>query len=418
MTGLPRHPARTARRRIGTLVREEQWVLPLFGSIIGVALGLAMFNVDGASTTNWTITVSQSRATLAGLVALMFTILSLSLSLTTITLDNMASHYSLRMLAVEIDDYRTKIATSVFALAVSFIGVELFKLTELPSDAAAPRESFIASVLLIIFSGVALFWQLNYTVRSLRLDETLSKLRRIILRAARADERRSRGWDRAARPEPSDRSLPLLATTSGYVVEIDMNAIRKTIQNERVRVVIDRQIGTPVVAGDEIGWVVGEAGSSVKSAAADLASSVELAAGRSLIQDIGFGIRILVDIASLALSPAVNDPYTAVQVADTLTIVFENLARQPLGPRERVADGEAQAWIDRPTLVDHLDLATEQICEYGATEPTVVAALVRLCDVVERSATTDEDRTAARDRRREIVLAGGGNVENTTHTRT
>jgi uncharacterized membrane protein len=417
MNGLPRHPARKVRRRIRVLVREEQWVLPLFAAIVGSVLGLVMFGVSGTSTSNWTITVGQARTTLAGLVALMFTILSLSLSLTTVTLDNMASHYSLRMLAVEIDDFRTKIATSVFTLAVSFIGIELYKLTELPSDAPAPRESFIASVLLIAFSAVALFWQLNYTIRSLRLDRTLSRLRRIILRTARADERRSRGWVLAARPETDGGALPVWATTSGYVAEIDMKAIRTTAQDARARVVIDRRIGTPVVAGDQVARVVMEDGSPADSAADDLASSVTLDARRNLGQDVGFGIRILVDIASLALSPAVNDPYTAVQVADTLAVVFEGIAALPLGPKECVTNGEPRVWIDGPTLADHLDLATRQICEYGATEPTVVAALVRICDVVERCATSEDDRSAARERRREIVLAGG-HRDDATPTRT
>ena len=45
----------------------------------------------------------------------MFTILSLSLSLTTLTLDNVSSHFSLRMLTLAVNDYRTKVATSVFA---------------------------------------------------------------------------------------------------------------------------------------------------------------------------------------------------------------------------------------------------------------------------------------------------------------
>lgn len=381
-------------------------MLPLIGSFVGVLLGLAMYSIENTSTANWTITVSQSRATLAALVALMFTILSLSLSLSTITLDNMASHYSLRMLAIEVDDFRTKIATSVFALAVSFIGVELVKLTELPGDQLTPRASFIAAVMLIVFSGVALFWQLNYTIRSLRLDQTLSRLHRIILRTARADERRSRSWVTAPRPETDDRCSPLLADSSGYVVEIDMNAIRDTIEDSRVHVVIDRQVGTLVMKGDEMGWVVTENGSAAEYVAPDIASSVVLAGGRDTAHDVGFGIRILVDIASLALSPAVNDPYTAVQVADTLAMVFEDLTVQPLGPKERVTNAGDRAWVDRPTLADHLALATEQICRYGATEPTVVAALVRICNVVEMYAVSDDDRDMARNRRLEIQTVG------------
>ena len=52
---------------------------------------------------------------------------------------------------------------------------------------------------------------------------------------------------------------------------------------------------------------------------------------RTLQQDAAFGIRQLVDVACKALSPAVNDPYTAVQAVDHLLVIFCALAGRPLG---------------------------------------------------------------------------------------
>jgi len=372
--------------------------------MVGMVLGLALFNVDRTPGGDWAITVSLARATLATLVALMFTILSLSLSLTTLTLDNVSSHFSLRMLTISVNDYRTKVATSVFALAVSFIGVELFKLTDFSSDELTPRGPFVVAVALIICSGVALFWQLNYTIQSLRLDRSLSRLQRVIRRTANGDERRFRGWTRAARPEASDRRVPVLAAHSGYIVELDLDVVRGAAADSQAQVVISRKVGDPVVAGEQIGWVRGGAAVS-EQILDDLRSGAEVEADRDVGHDVGFGIRILVDIASLALSPAVNDPYTGVQVVDKLTIVFADLAGRCLGPRALTADGAVSAWAAAPTLADHLELATEQISRYGASEPSVVDALVRLCDTVERCATTDVEREAAASRRREVLAA-------------
>ena len=50
-------------------------------------------------------------------------------------------------------------------------------------------------------------------------------------------------------------------------------------------------------------------------------------------QDVRFGIRQLVDIACKALSPAINDPYTAVQATDRLSVVLVDLARRETGDR-------------------------------------------------------------------------------------
>ena len=52
---------------------------------------------------------------------------------------------------------------------------------------------------------------------------------------------------------------------------------------------------------------------------------------RTMEQDMAFGIRQQIDIACKALSPAVNDPYTAVQAMDHLTVVCCDIAVRPLG---------------------------------------------------------------------------------------
>ena len=55
-------------------------------------------------------------------------------------------------------------------------------------------------------------------------------------------------------------------------------------------------------------------------------------------QDVGFGLRQLVDIAERALSPGINDPTTAVQAIDHLHDIVRRLATRALPPRQRVGD--------------------------------------------------------------------------------
>ena len=389
-------PYRTAKRRLAATARENQWTLPAFGAIVGILLGLLLFDVDETPGDGWTITVSQARTTLTSLVALMFTILSLSLSLTTIALDNVSSHFSMRMLTVAVHDYRTKIATSMFALAVSYIGVELFKLTRLTGDDLTPRVPFAVAVLLIVLSGAALFWQLNYTIQSLRLDRSLARLERVIRRAANSDERGSRGWRRGSLPVMTDESAPVFAERSGYVTDLDLDALVGVVTAGEVTVVIRRGVGEAVVTGEPLGWVDAGSGPPPTSTYDDVRSAVQIEAGRDVAHDVGFGVRILVDIASLALSPAVNDPHTAVQVVNELTVVFADLAVRDLGPRSMPLEDDVVVWVAAPTLGELLALATEQISRYGAAEPSVMEALVRLCQTVERLAGSDIERTAAR----------------------
>ena len=53
---------------------------------------------------------------------------------------------------------------------------------------------------------------------------------------------------------------------------------------------------------------------------------------RTLEQDPGLGLRQLVDLACKALSSAINDPYTAIQAIERLSVLFSALAGRPVGP--------------------------------------------------------------------------------------
>jgi uncharacterized membrane protein len=59
--------------------------------------------------------------------------------------------------------------------------------------------------------------------------------------------------------------------------------------------------------------------------------AVQVGFERTRQQDAALGIRQLVDMACKALSPAVNDPYTAVQAIDHLAVIFRALAVRLLG---------------------------------------------------------------------------------------
>jgi uncharacterized membrane protein len=68
------------------------------------------------------------------------------------------------------------------------------------------------------------------------------------------------------------------------------------------------------------------------SFAADLDAAVRIGFERTLEQDPGLGLRQMVGPACKALSPAVNNPYTAIQAIEHLSVLFAALAARPVGP--------------------------------------------------------------------------------------
>ena len=105
----------------------------------------------------------------------------------------------------------------------------------------------------------------------------------------------------------------------------------------------------------------------------ELRGMVALGVERTIEQDPAFAIRIMVDIAIRALSPAVNDPTTAVQVLNHLEDLVRLIGRTPEPPAGRVVV-PARGWEE------YLSLAVTEIRQYGASSVQVTRRLRALLE--------------------------------------
>jgi uncharacterized membrane protein len=124
---------------------------------------------------------------------------------------------------------------------------------------------------------------------------------------------------------------------------------------------------------------------------------------RTVEQDPGFAVRILVDIAIRALSPAVNDPTTAVQVLNHLETLLEALSTAPLPGTYSLDDatGRHRGLIPGRRWEDYLELALTEIREYSATSTQVICRLAALLDAL--AGSVSPARQGAVDRQRALL---------------
>lgn len=116
-------------------------------------------------------------------------------------------------------------------------------------------------------------------------------------------------------------------------------------------------------------------------------------------------MRQLCDAACKALSPAINDPYTAIQAIEHLSVLYRALAARP--PADVVEHAEhGLVMIPSRSFTEHLALGVGLIRRYGAAEPTVTAALLRLLTTaLEASGPTAEHRAAITEQADLLVSA-------------
>jgi uncharacterized membrane protein len=120
---------------------------------------------------------------------------------------------------------------------------------------------------------------------------------------------------------------------------------------------------------------------------AALRRAVHLATSRTFEQDPKYAIRLLVDIAIRALSPAINDPTTAVQALDQIEDLLRRLGRRQLDAGyARDPAGTIRMTFPVPTWEDYLRVSFDEIRQYGASSMQVVrrlrAALAGLADSI------------------------------------
>ena len=127
---------------------------------------------------------------------------------------------------------------------------------------------------------------------------------------------------------------------------------------------------------------------------------------RTIEQDPAFAVRIMVDVAIRALSPAVNDPTTAVQVLDHLEDLLRLVGQTDLSdrgaPLERMRSGLV---IPVRRWVDYLTLSVTEIREYGNTSIQVVRRLRAMLEELAESVLTE---------RRDAVLAELARLDDAT----
>jgi uncharacterized membrane protein len=163
---------------------------------------------------------------------------------------------------------------------------------------------------------------------------------------------------------------------------LDVRALLALSSASGAVVVLDSAVGDTLVEGTVMARVLGGNGALDKGA---LRHAFLLGDERTFDQDPKYAIRLLVDIAIRALSPAVNDPTTAVQALDQIEDLLRRLGRRRLevqGLRDR--SGSLRVTVQLPTWDDFLTLAFDEIRFYGATSVQVMRRMKALvADLIE-----------------------------------
>ena len=122
---------RWLRRRWREAARDNQWLLPALGALVGVLLAMGVGTGGGVETHKWTVTVDRSRDTFISALGLVFTALSIVLALASVAAQNVVGRFGSRTLRIYMRRSADRWVLGMFALAAAFILTEQFQLPNL-----------------------------------------------------------------------------------------------------------------------------------------------------------------------------------------------------------------------------------------------------------------------------------------------
>jgi uncharacterized membrane protein len=356
-----------ARFRAREWVARSWLVIPSGYVIAAVVLGDVVPDIGGVGIGR-RLSDDTARDILATVAGGMITFTGIVIAVAVVVVTFGASQYTPRLVLRFRRDPVVKHALGIFIAPAIYALVALRDIGRSPGF--VPNLTIIVGVALVIVAVVVFF-----TLAARLLD--LLRPRRLYARLVHAGERAIADVYpddvREARAEPPVLAEPVAVVEhdgdGGVISAIDRDRLVAAAVRADAVVEVTVPVGGYVRPGAPLFRVHG-AGAPV--AAADMERSMLLAEERSITQDPSFAIRTIVDIAIRALSPAVNDPTTAVQAVDALESLLHTLARRDLDVgRLHDADGTLRVLHPVADWDELLALALTELRRYGADAPQV-----------------------------------------------
>ncbi len=352
---------------------------------------------------------------LGGIAAAMMTVVSIVFAILLMTLTLASMQFSPRIILSFSQDRVTQQTLGIF------LGTFTYCVAALPAAHTLPHPfepilSVLGAMLLALACVAWLLFFIHHIAEAISVNhivdriaqETEDVIDQTMPQPVRRDRLPESAVHTGAGLEPNAREAPVLCGVSGYVRFIDTRRLVAQAKWAGVSVRVLRRVGHFVPAGVPL-LMVSKGDKLTAAGAAELRAAFEIGPTRTLQQDVEYGILQIVDIALKAISPAVNDPSTAIGCVDQLSRILIRFAtREP--PASLLYDPPGVFRVGLPWLsFDRLvESAFEQIRVYSKADVAVSLRILRaLSDIASTVPDADVRLTLVGQARRTVDGCAG-----------
>ena len=342
---------------------------------------------------------------LVGIASSIMTVVSIVFAILLMTLTLASTQFSPRILVSFVRDRATQWTLGVFLGTFSYCMAALPAVRSLPQPYVPVLTVLIAMALALVCVGWLIFF-INHISRSISVNHIVDRIAGetlLVIDQLMPHPRGSYERSDQAPPPREGRERIILSRKSGYVRFVDVAFLVDCAKSFGIQITLDRRVGHFVPAGVPIIRIV-DAGRVTPEREGRLLNAIDIGPTRTMQQDVEFGIIQIVDIALRAISPAVNDPTTAINCIDQLCRIMIVWTSRAAPASRRYAPPYVLRvvipWISFDGL---LDTAFEQIRHYGKTDIAVSLRLLRAFDDMVLAGVSQKELRSLIDRARRVV---------------
>jgi len=397
---------RTQIIQIRERARSSLWVLPALCTLAVVLLAAGLIAWDqqlGAGSRAWPWTfqgdAASAQTVLATIAGSMITVAGTVYSLTIVVLTLASVQFAPRVLRGFMRDRANQIVLGVFVATFTYCLLVL-RTVRAGEEAAVPRTAVTGAVVLALLSVAMLIYFIDHIFHSIQVSNILANVaretQRQIVRLYPLGEQQSATAPRLGGAPPQDWTL-VRATRSGYLQFIDYDRLLALAIRAGLVLRQEYHVGDFITAGTPLLFAAPPAPVAA-ALATELNGAFFLGKNPTLQQDVAYGLRQIVDIALKAISPAVNDPTTAVNAIDHLGAILSTLATHPMPDLDRRdAAGQLRVIVRERTFGELVRLSFDQLRHYGAGDPVIVIRMLATLGRIGAVTQNPEYRTALRE---------------------
>ncbi|MGE3623366.1 MAG: DUF2254 domain-containing protein [Bdellovibrionales bacterium] len=381
---------------IWEFLRGSFWFIPSLMVASGLVLAIAMLQFDRSVSNDWLAHSGigyargpeGARALLSTVASSMITIASLTFSITIVTLQLASSQFGPRLLRNFIRDRGNQMVLGTFIATFAYCLMVLRSVNGTGENEFVPQMAIAGSIMLALTSLGVLIYFIHHIAYSIQANHVIAGVGDEFREAMERLYPEKMGQDTRDTDEESVRELPpdlgrqksfdIKATQSNYLQSIDSEKLFGMAVEHDLTFEFQYRPGQFIIDGAVLARCWPQPQDDLT--ADHVLGAFYFGPQRTIVQDFEFAIDQLVEVAVRALSPGINDPFTAMSCIDRLAAGIAELAgRRIPGPRRYDKNNRLRIIAKRPS---HAEIIHEMFSQIREAARHNTAVTIHMLDAI------------------------------------